>query len=223
MINPTLVGVDLAKHSFAVCEVNHTGRVLQRHEFKRQVFASYLVQLPAGTKVAMEACGGAHYWARKCLEFGLVSRIMAAQFVQPFRKGKAAKNDRNDAEAIATAARQGNMQFVPVKDGDQQARLSWHRIRDGHKQAKLAIGNRIRGLLAEFGVIVAQGDTALKRQLADLDALTLPDDFKTLIQLEAREWTRQDECLATCTQPIQAHARDDHRCRRISNIRGWAP
>ncbi|HLQ85209.1 MAG TPA: transposase [Salinisphaeraceae bacterium] len=109
MINPTLVGVDLDKHSFAVCEVNHTGRVLQRHEFKRQAFASYLVQLPAGTKVAMEACGGAHYWARKCLEFGLVPRIMTAQFVKPFRKGKAAKNDRNDAEAITTAARQGNM------------------------------------------------------------------------------------------------------------------
>jgi len=219
-MNPTLIGVDLAKHSFAVCEVNDTDRVLQRHEFKRQAFAAYLVQLPAGTQVAMEACGGAHYWARKCLEFGLVPRVMAAQFVRPFRKGKTAKNDRNDAEAIATAARQGNMRFVPVKVVDEQARLSWHRIRDGHKQAKLAIGNRIRGLLAEFGVIVAQGDAAMARQLADLDALTVPDDLKTLLHLEAREWARQDDCLTTCTQHIQAHARQDYRCQRIRDILG---
>jgi len=83
--------------------------------------------------------------------------------VKPLRKAKAAKNNRNDAEAVATAARQGNMRLVPVKGVDQPARLSWHRTRDGRKQA---IGNRIRGLLAEFGVVMAQGDATLKRQLA---------------------------------------------------------
>ena len=102
-MNPILIGVDLAKHSFAVCEVNHTGRVLRRHEFKRQAFCAYLAHLPAGTRVAMKACGGAHYWGRRCYQYGLVPRVMAAQFVKPFRKSRSAKNDRNDAEAIATA------------------------------------------------------------------------------------------------------------------------
>ncbi len=114
-----------------------------------------MVQLPPGTVVAMEACSGAHHWARRCLEHGLVPRLMAAQFVKPFRKSQGNKNDRNDAEAIATAARQGNMRFVAVKTVDQQARLSWHRVREGYKAEGLAISNRLRGLLAEFGVVVA--------------------------------------------------------------------
>lgn len=219
-MNTTLIGVDLAKHSFAVCEVNHVGRALKRHEFKRQAFAAYLAQLPAGTHVAMEACGSAHYWARKCQQYGLVPRIMAAQFVKPFRKSQSAKNDRNDAEAIATAARQGNMRFVPVKDADQQARLSWHRVREGHKQAKTAIGNRIRGLLAEFGVVIAQGDAALKRGLAELDEQALPTELLTLIGLEAEDWRRQDERIRACTDRIQSHAELDARCHRVGEISG---
>lgn len=127
------LGVDLAKCVFAVCEIDAAGRVVRRREFKRDAFAMYLAQLPAGTVVAMEACSGAHHWARRCREYGLVPRLMAAQFVRPFRKNPVAKNDPNDAEAIATAARQGNMRFVPVKDIDQQARLSWHRVREGYK------------------------------------------------------------------------------------------
>ncbi|MEK5756750.1 IS110 family transposase, partial [Acinetobacter variabilis] len=77
------------------------------------------------------------------------------------------KNDRNDAEAISTAARQGNMRFVAVKTVDQQARLSWHRVREGYKAEGLAISNRLRGLLAEFGVVVARSDHSLRRALGD--------------------------------------------------------
>lgn len=219
-MDTTLIGVDLAKHSFSVCEVNQTGRVLRRQELKRPAFAAYLAQLPAGIEVAMEACGGAHYWGRRCHALGLVPRVMAAQFVKPFRKAKGAKNDRNDAEAIATAARQGNMRFVPVKDAGQQARLSWHRVREGHKQAKTAIGNRIRGLLGEFGVVIAQGDAALKRGVAELDSFDLPEALKELIRLQARDWQRQEHTIATCTARIQAHAGADSRCHRIGEIIG---
>ena len=81
--------------------------------------------------MAMEACGGAHHWARRCQDYGLTPRLMAAQFVAPLRKSRTAKNDRNDAVAIATAARQGNMRFVLVKAVDQKVRLSWHRVREG--------------------------------------------------------------------------------------------
>src|SRR5690606_19483464 len=137
---------------------------------------------PAGTTVAMEACSGAHHWGRRCQDYGLEPRLMAAQFVAPFRKSRTAKNDRNDAEAIATAARQGNMRFVPVKTVDQQVRLSWHRVREGYKAEALATSNRLRGLLAEFGVVVAQIDAALRRTLADLEALSLPASLGELIR-----------------------------------------
>jgi transposase len=126
------LGVDLAKCTFSVCEMDGSGRVLKRRDLRRDAFAVYLAQLPVGTVVAMEACSGAHHWARRCLTYGLVPRLMAAQFVRPFRKNSVAKNDANDAEAIATAARQGNMRFVPVKSVEQQARLAWHRVREGY-------------------------------------------------------------------------------------------
>jgi transposase len=220
----SLVGVDLAKNMFSICEVNAQGRVLRRQDLRREAFELWLPQLAAGTVVAMEACSGAHHWARRCQAFDLQPRIMAAQFVTPFRKGRKTKNDRADAEATATAARQGNMRFVPVKDVDQQVRLSWHRVREGYKVESLAIGNRIRGLLAEFGVIVAQSDPALRRLLADLDAQKgLPAEFKELLRDLADYWKQVRVHFEVCDARIEAQAREDVRCVRLREIVGIGP
>ena len=219
-----LVCVDLAKNVFSICEVDGRGRVLRRQDLRREAFALWLPQLAAGTVVAMEACSGAHHWARRCQASDLQPRIMAAQFVTPFRKGRKTKNDKADAEAIATAARQGNMRFVPVKDVDQQVRLSWHRVREGYKVESLAIGNRIRGLLAEFGVIVAQSDPALRRVLADLDAHKgLPAEFKELLRDLADHWKQVRVHFEVCDARIEAHAREDARCVRLREIVGVGP
>lgn len=217
------IGVDLAKHMFSTCTVEGSGRVLRRQDFKRDAFAAWLAQLPAGTVVAMEACSGAHDWARRCVSYGLVPRLMAAQFVRPFRKNPLAKNDPNDAEAIATAARQGNMRFVPVKSIDQQARLAWHRVREGYKVEGLAIANRLRGLLAEFGIVVPNRDTALRRALADLDACDLPGEFKALLRSLAEHWTAVRAALAACDTRIEAHARQDARCVKLRALIGVGP
>ena len=223
-MNTITIGVDLAKNVFSVCEMDGAGHVLRRLDLKRDAFALWLAQLPAGTVVAMEGCSGAHHWARRCLEYGLEPRIIAAQFVTPFRKGRKTKNDRADAEAIATAARQGNMRFVPVKSVDQQVRLSWHRVREGYKTQSLAIGNRIRGLLAEFGVIVAKSDVALRRLLGDLDAqVGLPAEFKELLRDLAAQWTPLRTALDACDARIDAHALHDERCVRLRAITGVGP
>ena len=215
------IGVDLAKSLFSACEVDGLGHVLRRQDLRREPFGLWLTQLPVGTVVAMEACSGAHHWARRCLEYGLQPRIIAAQFVTPFRKSSRSKNDRNDAEAIATAARQGNMRFVPVKNIDQQVRLSWHRVREGYKVESLAIGNRIRGLLAEFGVIVAQSDLALRRVLADLDAQkALPAEFKELLRDLTDHWAQLRVHLDACDARIETHARADERCLLLRTIVG---
>ncbi len=108
---------------------------------------------------------------------------MAAQFVAPFRKSQRSKNDRNDAEAIATAARQGNMRFVAIKTVDQQARLSWHRVREGYKDENLEVMNRLRGLLAELGIVIAKSAIALRRALpAILERGDLPTAFVEVIR-----------------------------------------
>ncbi len=220
-MNTITLGVDLAKSVFSVCEVEASGRVMRRLDLKRDAFATWLAQCAAGTVVAMEACSGAHHWARRCEEYGLQPRLMAAQLVKPYRKSQRSKNDRNDAEAIATAARQGNMRFVSIKSIDQQARLSWHRVREGYKAESLAIGNRLRGLLAEFGIVMAKSDKALREVLADLEAHTaLPAEFKELIRSVDAHWTQVRTAFDACDARIEAHARDDQRCVRLRAIVG---
>jgi transposase len=218
------VGVDLAKQVFSICELDSNGRVLGRLDLRRSGFAAWLAQLPAGTVVAMEACSGAHHWARRCQAHGLHPRLMAAGFVKPFRKRQANKNDRNDAEAIATAARQGNMRFVSVKSEGQQARLSWHRVREGYKAESLAISNRLRGLLAEFGVVMAQGDGALIRVLGDAPIrASLPSMACDALDHLHGHWRQVRERLAECDRRIAAHAKMDVRSVRAQQILGVGP
>jgi len=217
------IGIDLAKSAFSICTVDASGRVVQRQDLRRDAFATWLAQVPAGTAVAMEACSSAHHWARRCLEHGLQPLLMAAQFVKPFRKNQAAKNDRNDAEAIATAARQGNMRFVPVKSVDQQARLSEHRIREGYKSDALAASNRLRGILAEFGVVVAQGDAALRRTLVGLGELAIPASTCVALADLHAHWTALQAHQAVCSRRILTQARADARCVRLQQIIGVGP
>jgi len=223
-MNTITIGIDLAKQAFSVCEVDATGRVRQRKDYGRNAFATWLPQVPAGTVVAMEACSGAHHWARRCIAYGLQPRLIAAQFVTPFRKRRTTKNDRHDAEAIATAARQGNMRFVPVKTEEQQARLSWHRVREGYKAEALALSNRMRGLLAEFGVIAAKSDHALRHVLAD-DAVKsrLPTMLVTLLDDLNGHWSQLRERIAGCDKRIASHACTDARCQRIRVLAGIGP
>jgi len=214
------IGIDLAKSVFAACELDSGGRVSQRRELRREPFAQWLAQLPAGTVVAMEACSGAHHWARRCQEHGLQPRLMAAQFVSPFRKRQSTKNDRNDAEAIATAARQGNMRFVPVKSVEQQARLAEHRIREGYKTEARAIGNRLRGVLAEFGVVIPQTDSALHRTLAGLSDLPIPPHLQRLLVDLHLHWQHVHAQLEVCGLRIKANAKADLRSVRLQQIIG---
>ena len=116
----TTVGVDLAKEVFAVCVLDQTGAVVHSKVLKRDVFISWAEQL-SPCAVAMEACGSAHYWGRWFAARGHTSRLIAAEFVVPFRKG--GKNDGADAEAVAIAARQPTTRFVPVKTDSSNCTL----------------------------------------------------------------------------------------------------
>ena len=163
---------------------------------------------------------GAHPW-RGAAAHGCATRLQRSS--SAVRKSRTAKNDRNDAEAIATAARQGNMRFVPVKTVDQQVRLSWHRVREGYKTDALATSNRLRGLLAEFGVVVAQSDAALRRALADLDALSLPASMGALLRDVDAHWQQLQARIADADRRIQSHANADDACRRLRAIIGVGP
>ena len=180
----TTVGIDLAKNVIAVCVLDVHGAVIERRVLRRDAFERWAAQL-SPCHVAMEACSSAHHWGRWLAARGHTARLIAAAFVTPFRKG--GKNDTADAEAIAIAAQQPTMRFVPIKTVDQQAILAWHSVREGWKEERTALLNRVRGLLAEYGVVIGR---SADRFLAALPKLTedtrLPDPVRALAAGGAR-------------------------------------
>ena len=146
------LGIDLAKNTFSVHGVNSNGAVVLRRTVSRSRLTELVTQLPP-CLIRMEACSGAHEWARRFSGCGHTVKLMAPKFVAPYRKS--GKNDDNDAEAICEAVSRPNMRCVPVKSAQQQADLSLHRVRQGFIEARTVTLNRIRGLLAESGYVLA--------------------------------------------------------------------
>src|SRR6202022_3862252 len=150
----TTTGIDLVKAVFQGHGVDKHGKVGLRKQLKRKDVVSFFANLEP-CLIGMEACGSAHYWARKLSDLGHTVRLMAPEFVKPYVKTN--KSDRNDAEAICEAVGRPNMRFVPVKTAPMQAVLALHRVRQGFVKARTAQANQIRGLLAEFGIVIAKG------------------------------------------------------------------
>jgi transposase len=220
----TRVGVDLAKRLIQVHAVDASEHVIAARAMSRDKFAAWCAQLPAGCIVAMEACSSAHHWARQLLALGLQPRLIAAHFVTPYRmEGKGGKNDAADAAAVCEAASRPKMRFVPVKSCAQQGVLSVHRLREGYKEERTACINRIRGLLAEFGLVFAQGAKALREALPDAleDACNeLTGDARLGLQRALAHWRELDEQIGWCDGRITEHARRDPQARQAQRILG---
>ena len=218
------VGVDLAKNLIQVHAVDATGRRVVAKALKREQFLAWCEQLPAGCLVAMEACSSAHHWARRLRAKGLDARLIAASFVTPYRmEGKSGKNDATDAAAICEAASRPSMRFVPVKTPEQQGIMSLHRIREGLKEERTACVNRIRGVLAEFGLVFAKSPKALRAELADVleDASNeLSGTARLAVQEAFVHWRELDDKLLWCDQQIGRHVRSSADAKRAARITG---
>lgn len=223
MTEITTVGVDLAKNVIVVCAAGVAGRATVFKQFSFRGFGEWAANLPPCT-VGMEACSSAHYWARRLSEYGHTVRLIAGELVMPFRKSKAAKNDRNDAEAILTALRQPNMRFVGVKSIEAQAMLAWHRVRRGFSTERVALINRARGLFAEFGVWLGQSPNALLRALSQLHTdERLPPRFRPLLVQMQEHLRVLDARIEQCEAEIRTHAKQSDDAQRISAIVGIGP
>src|SRR5210317_1306382 len=150
-MNSTTIGIDLAKTSFNLVGANRHGKIVLRKQLSRGKLLSFMAQHPP-CLIGLEACSGAHYWAREFEKLGHQVRIIAVKFIEPYRKG--GKNDNNDAEAICEAVSRPNIWYVPVKSADEQAALCVHRVRQGVVRERTAWINRLRGLLTEFGIVI---------------------------------------------------------------------
>jgi len=218
------VGVDLAKKVIQVHAVDAAGRRLVSRAFKREQFVAWCEQLPAGCVVAMEACSGGHHWARKLRAMGLDARLIAAHFVTPYRmEGRSGKNDATDAAAICEAASRPSMRYVPVKTAQQQGVMSLHRIREGFKEERTACINRIRGVLAEFGLVLGKSPRVLRARLEDVleDASNeLSGTARLAVQQALEHWRELDARMLWCDRQVGQHVRSDAGARRAAQITG---
>jgi transposase len=220
----TAVGLDLAKQIIQVHAVDAAGRVVLRKAVRRERLLALLAQFPCCV-VGMEACSGAHHWARELRKLGHEPRIMAAEFVRPFRKSLAAKNDANDAEAICTAVVQPNMRFISIKSVEQQALLSLHRVRQGLIEERTATINRLRGVLAEFGVVLPQSATVLQRALPAVlaDEERLPALVQRSVQALLEHLRDLDAHVAEFDRAIAQHAKSSAPAQRLVALTGIGP
>ena len=223
----TRVGVDLAKQVIQVLAVDAAGQRVTGRAVRRDKFLAWCAQLPPGCIVAMEASSSAHHWARKLIAMGLDARIIAAHLVVPYRlQGKSGKNDANDAAAICEAAGRPHMHFVPIKTVDQQSLLCIHRLREGFKAERTACINRIRGLLAEFGLVFPQKPDALRLALPDAleDASNeLGGIARMALQRAQAQWSELDAHLAWCDERIAAHLKIDPQAALAQQLMGVGP
>lgn len=223
----TRVGVDLAKYLIQVHAVDSAGKVVTNRALKREKFLLWCTSLPAGCLIVMEACSGAHHWSRKLIERGFDARIIPGASVVPYRiQGRGGKNDANDAAAICEAASRPHMNFVPPKTLAQQGMLCVHRLREGFKEERTACINRIRGLLAEFGVVLPQSPEVLRRHLSDIveDASNDIAGVARLVLQQAQEhWRELDAHIKWCDQRIADHQKLDEQVQRAAELMGVGP
>lgn len=214
----TTVGLDLAKRVVSLCGEDASGRVVLQRTLRREAVLAWFVQRPP-CLVGMEACSSAHWFARELSALGHTPRIIAPEFVRPFRLS--GKNDANDAAAICAAVRQPQLRFVAMKTAEQQARLVVHRLRQGWQEERTAGINRLRGLLAEFGRVYANSAAAAlagaREVLADE---SLPAALRHGVARQLEHLHELEAHLAECDRAIAQQARDDPRAVRVARLSG---
>ena len=142
----SVLGIDIAKRVFHALGMENTGKIVLRKRLSRHDLTPFIAKLPP-VRIGIEACGGAHYWARRFRAYGHEVKLMAPPFVKPYVKSN--KNDRRDAEAITEAVTRPTMRFVPIKDVDQQDIQALHRVRERLRGARRALVHAVHGLMHE--------------------------------------------------------------------------
>jgi len=219
----SLVAIDLAKKIFHLVGADTTGKILWRKRLTRHTLLPFITPLPPVT-IGLEACGGAHYWARKFHQPGHTVKLMAPQFVKPYVKSN--KNDMRDAEAIAEAVTRPTLRFVPTKDVDQQDIQALHRVRERLIGERTALVNEVHGLMHEDGLGLPKGVAQFRQAVVDklgseqeqLTALSQEMFWKLVEEFVALEQQR-----AYYQEQLEALATTHPECQRLMTIPGIGP
>lgn len=223
MKNVTTVGIDIAKTVFFLVALGPDGRRLWRKKLRRGQLLNVIVQLPE-CQIAMESCASSHYWGREFEALGHTVVLLPAQHVKGYLRGQ--KNDYNDATAIAEACQHGRARPTRIKTIEQQDEQAFHRIRRQLIAERTRLVNQTRGLLAEYGVVVREGVTALRKalpELLELDNDNLSPRFRELLQRQYERFLALEEELDWYKRHLETQAKADPVCRRLNDLPGFGP
>jgi transposase len=219
----TTIGLDLAKQVFHVVCCNVHGKVVRKNRLKRSQVLAYFSNLPR-CLVGMEGCASAHHWARELGALGHEVKLIPPQYVKPYVRGN--KNDYNDALAIAEAVTRAEMRFVWVKTPEQQDIQALHRLRERRLQERTALCNQLRGLLAEYGLILPKGVNLLRRRLPELledGENGLSDLFRRLLAQSYQQLQELNGHIDHYTREMKQQSQQNEACRRLQTIPGYGP
>jgi transposase len=223
MKNLTTIGIDIAKNYIQIHGADSKGgRVIKKRD-TRGNFLTFMSNLPR-CLIGMEACAGAHYWARELIKLGFEVKLMSPRKIKKYIENN--KNDAKDAEACAEAVTRANMQFVPIKTQEQMDIQALHRIRSFYVKQRTGLTNMIRGILLEMGIAIPQGKSALiknLRILLDADNISLNNQMKTVFQKLYDDLKRLNEVIDCYTESLEKLAQEDEHCMRISTLPGLGP
>src|SRR5215467_2994492 len=219
----SVVGIDIAKRVFHLVGMDERGKIVMRKRCSRGEVLPLLANLGPVT-IGMEACGGAHYWARCLREQGHEVKLMAPQFVKPYVKSN--KNDSRDAEAIAEAVTRPTMRFVPIKDVAQQDIQALHRVRERLIGERAALVHEVHGLMQEYGIVLPKGVGKFRQAVvgkleAEKDKLT-PLSQELFWQL-VEEFAALEKQLAYYQEKLDTLAQTHPACQRLMTIPGIGP
>ena len=219
----TTIGLDLAKNVFHMIGLNSAGKMVLKKKLSRKKLPLFFANLPP-CKVAMEACSSAHYWGRTLESLGHTVKLVPARAVKPYVQGH--KNDYNDALAIAEAESRPKLRCVSIKTIEQQDDQALHRLKAGVTSQRTQLCNQLRGLLAEYGVIMPTGITKLRKGIPEIleDAENgLSGSFRELLNQGYQQLVQLDEHIKTYDRLLQQRVKKDEAAQRLMTIPGFGP
>jgi transposase len=215
------IGIDTSKAVFTLHGIDQRDRPVLRINLRRAQMVSFFTKL-APTEIAMEACGGAHYWARELIKLGHKVRLIPPQYVKPYVKR--GKNDRNDAAAICEAAGRPGMHFVPVKSVTQQAQGMVLKVRESLVGQRTLLVNTLRGHAAEFGVIAGKGLGKIGPLLAAVEQeAAIPSQAKDMAALLGNQIADLDTKIKEIEVNLTAAHKANPVSQRLATIPGVGP
>lgn len=222
-MDATTIGIDLAKDVFEVAISERPGQVQARRRMTRRQFGQFVDMLAPQTTVIMEACGSAHYWARRCQARGAQVQLVPPRYVRPYVRRN--KTDRTDAEALLEAHRCAGIHPVPVKTVEQQTLQLLHRVRQQWQTTRTARINLARAMMRELGVALPTGAYGFRRRLAVIldEETAVPALMRETLQALLAELGALDTQLAAMDARLGAVARTHPLAIRLQEIPGVGP